>query len=182
MAIPDDPYFAGRILDKSGKVPGPDGPPPVLAWICVYAVNLIVPVWMGSAMTHDGGKVGMLIGIIVVFALGCRVCFVSRRAVLTVVYGGWIIALTQFAPILHIFAGVIGVRAALALSQETSPDTYGSPNVNTTLGGLIATVITGSILITAAVVLGAVIQWVIAWYSRSTIPRANVGEGEIEVI
>ncbi len=151
MSIPEDPYFAGRILDKSGEPTGSHGLPPLIAWSCVYAVNLIGPVYWGSMVTRDGGRVGMLIGIIVVFVLGWRVCYVSRSTVLTVVYGGWIVAASQFLPILHLFAGGIGIAAA-------EPMSGGDGNLNTVLGGFIATLVTGCILIALAAAFGVIIQ------------------------
>ena len=159
MLIRDDPYFAGRIASKSGEPV--DGPPPVLPWIGVYAVNLILPVWLGLMRTRDGGRIGMLLGIIAVFALGCRLCFVSREPVLTVVYGGWIVAASQFAPFLQILAGLIGVGAARAMSRETG-------NVDTVLGGFIATSLTGGILIAVAAAFGLVIRSIVWVLKRIT--------------
>jgi hypothetical protein len=161
MSIPEDPYFAGRISDKSDTQVGSDGPPPLLAWSWVYIANLCIPVLWGSMVTREGGRVGMVIGIIVVFALGCRACYVSRRAVLTVVYGGWIVAASQFFPILQIFAGSIGIAAARPMCGE-----YG--NVNTALGGFIATIVTGCILMTAATAFGAMIRGIISWSTART--------------
>jgi hypothetical protein len=120
----------------------PSGPPPLVAWFCVYAVNLIFPVAMGWSITREGGKIGMVIGIVAVFALGCRLCFMSRRAMLPVVYAGWIVAVSQLAPILHIFAGMVGVSVAHVFGDETMRG-----EVNTVLGGFLATIVTGGILI-----------------------------------
>ncbi len=172
MAIPDDPYFAGQILDKSGKPPGPGGPPPVVAWIGVYAVNLILPVYLGLMRTREGGRVGMMVGIITVFALGCRACFVYREAMLTVAYGGWIVAASQFVPFLHIWAGLIGVDVAVAMTRETG-------DLSTAIGGFLATLLTGGILIAFAAVFGLVIRWIISWYTRRAPRSAHACKGEI---
>jgi hypothetical protein len=171
MAISDDPYFAGRILDNSGKGLGSGGPPPVLAWIWVYTVNLGIPVMLGSMFTCEGGRVGMVIGIIVVFAIGCRVCFVSRRTVLMVVYGGWIVALSQAVPALHIIAGTIGLSAVRVTTGEER-------DLSTILGGFIATLITGCVLISVATALGAVVQGIISWSRRRTNFGAKAYGGE----
>ena len=175
MAISDDPYFAGRILDKSGKRLGSGGPPPVLAWILVYTVNLGIPVLWGLMVTREGGRVGMVIGIIVVFAIGCRVCFVSRRAMLTVVYGGWIVALSQAFPALQIIAGIIGLSAVRVTTSEER-------DVSTILGGFIATLITGCVLITIATALGAVIQRILSWSTRRTTFDAKAYNREVYVV
>ena len=149
MAIHDDPYFSGGIGEKPGRQVV--GPPPVLAWIGVYAANLILPIYYGMMMTRDGARVGMLIGIIVVFALGYHICFVSRKAMRTVVYGGWIVAVFQLLPFLQLVAGSIGASVAQVTVQATSGD-FGQ--VNTVLGGFLATMATGGILIAFAAAFG----------------------------
>jgi hypothetical protein len=151
MSIPEDPYFAGRRSDKSLTQVDSDGPPPLLAWSWVYIANLCIPVLWGSMVTREGGRVGMVTGIIVVFALGCRACYVSRKAVLTMVYGGWIVAASQLLPILHIFAGMMGTSAARLTGIEND-------NTNTAVGGFIATLVTGCILMTAAGAFGLAIR------------------------
>jgi hypothetical protein len=149
VAIHDDPYFSGGIGEKPGRQVA--GPPPVLAWIGVCAANVILPIYFGMMMTRDGARVGMLIGIIVVFALGYHICFVSRKAMLTVVYGGWIVAALQFLPFLQLVAGSIGTSVAQVTGQATSGD-FGQ--VNTVLGGFLATMATGGILIAFAAAFG----------------------------
>jgi hypothetical protein len=175
MAIPDDPYFAGQILAKSGKPPGPGGPPPVAAWIGAYAVNLILPVYLGWMMTRGGGRVGMMVGIITVFALGWRACFVYREAVLTVSYGGWIVAASQFVPFLQMLAGLIGAGVAMAMTRETR-------DLSTAISGFLATLLTGGILIAFAAVFGLVIRWMISWYTRRASRGAHACKGEIQVL
>ena len=89
MAILEDPDFAGYVSDEFLKGARPEARerPPWVAWSAVYAVNLILPLNFGSMVTRDGGRVGMLSCTLLLFALGCRVCFVSRTAILTVVWG-----------------------------------------------------------------------------------------------
>ncbi len=137
MAITEDPYFAGRVADKSvpGKRPGPGEVPPVLPWMAVYLVNMIIPLYFGTMVTGPAGRVGMVFGILLVFSLGCWVCFGSRWAVLRVVYGGWIVAASQFFPILHIFAGSLGTGSAVALGTTTNRR---ADHLDTVLGGLMA--------------------------------------------
>ena len=174
MRVPDDPYFAGHI-EKSIKPPVE--PPPVVAWRCVYVANLIFPLLMGWMATREGGGIGMFIGIVAVFALGHRLCFIARRAMLAVVYGGWVVALFQLAPILHIFAGIVGVWVAHGFEDVTKRD-----QVNTVLGGFLATIVTGGILIVVATALGLVIQWIMSRYWGGKTVSANVLAKEIQVI
>ena len=161
MAILEDPDFAGYDPDKflEGAWPEARERPPWVAWAAVYAVNLILPLNLGAMATRGGGRVGMLAGILLLFALGCRVCAVSRTAILTVVWGGWFVAALQCVAILHVVAGVIGVRAALALGLVTGPR---ADDVDTVLGGVTATVVTGGILLAVAAVFGLAIRGLMA--------------------
>ncbi|APW61640.1 hypothetical protein [Paludisphaera borealis] len=140
----DYPDFA--FLDNRGK-----GPAPVLAWACVYVANLPYPLFCGVILTTDSGRMGMVLGILAVFLTGYRSCFVYREAILTVAYGGWIVAAFQFVPFLQVMAGLIGVAVAEATGQAASGDL--GP-INTVLGGFLATLVTGGILIALAAVLG----------------------------
>ena len=179
MARTEDPYFTGSIPGKSppGKRGGLGEFPPILPWMGVYLVNLIVPLYFGSLVTRGLGKAGMVIGILLVFSLGCLLCFVSRKIILAIVYGGWIVAASQFFPLLHIFAGSIGIRAASALGMTTThrPDDV---DVDTALGGVLATVVTGAILLAVSSILGLVIQGIIFAFTRRTrvVSRADAVE------
>jgi hypothetical protein len=176
MSITEDPYFAGPVADKA-QFPdklGPGQPPPILPWLVVYVVNLIVPLILAVSATNQSGKVGMGLGILLVFALGCRLCFVSRRAVLTVVYGGWVVAAAQLFPLLQICAGIAGIRVASALSGWSM---HREEKGDSVLGGFLATVVTGALLLTVATVLGRIIQGLIAVKSGSVAIRSEQQTG-----
>ncbi len=177
MAIPDDPYFAGRIRDEpvKGKPFDAGGRALVLSWAVVFAANLIVPGFLGWMVTREGGKLGMLIGTILVFALGCRACFVSRRAMLTVVYGGWVVAASQLFPFLQMLAGMMGVEVAVALGQATDERL---PDVVTISGGVVATMFVGFALIAAALAFGAACRGIASIYYRGPILDTDFEEGK----
>ena len=157
MAILEDPDFDGYVPDKSLKGARPEARerPPWVAWLVVYAINLILPLHFGWTVTRGGGRVGMLSCTLLPFALGCRVCFLSRTAILTVVWGGWVVAAFQCVAVLHIVAGAIGLRTALALGLVTGQR---ADDVGTVLGGAMATVVTGGILLAVAAVFGLAIR------------------------
>ena len=160
MSIPDDPYFAGRVEDKAGPSKG-ERPasvkrPPVLAWTVVYIVNLFLPVFLGLSATREGGKFGMLLGVILYFTLGCYLCYVAREVVRTLVYGGWVVAVAQCFLFPHMIVGLFGVSSAGALGQAADLDVTSEP------GGFIATLVTGGILLAAAAVFGLVIRWIMS--------------------
>ena len=126
-------------------------------WGC-FAVNLIVPLFFGLMLTDKSGRFGMFLGVILWLALGCWLCFVSRRVVLTVVYGGWVVAAFQFWPSLHFLAGAVAIHAVQALGQASSA---GAGELTSEPGGFLATVITGGLLLVVSGVLGLAIRGII---------------------
>lgn len=149
MGINDDPYFAGRIVDKpSGKL---DGTPTVSVWLGASAANLVVPGILGIMLTDDRGRIGMALGVGAVLAFGYRVCFIFRVVVRTIAYGGWLIAVTQCIPIVQIIAGSIGVETAREFGLA-SGGAFGP--INTVVGGFVATLITGGLLLALAFAIG----------------------------
>jgi hypothetical protein len=94
----------------------------------------------------------MVLGVIVVYLLGRRICFTSPQEMRTVTRGGWLVAALQFFPIPQMVAGTIGVELVrgFALAQSGELGT-----VDTLLGGFLATLTTGGILIVVAAAFGA---------------------------
>ncbi|WP_165246417.1 hypothetical protein [Paludisphaera soli] len=145
-----DQDFAGILARKPIKRVSET--PPVRAWTDVNAVNLPVPLWMGWIMGSDSGRVGMVLGVVVVYLIGRRICFTSPQEMRTVTRGGWLVAALQFFPIPQMVAGTIGVELVrgFALAQ---PGELGT--VDTLLGGFLATLTTGGILVVVAAAFGA---------------------------
>jgi hypothetical protein len=93
----------------------------------------------------------MIVGILVILAIGCRACFRHAELVHRVAYGGWLVAFLQVIPFLQILAGSIAIVAAeatcLAQNRELA-------QIDTLLGGFLATMITGGLLIALAGLIG----------------------------
>ncbi|AMV40131.1 hypothetical protein [Planctomyces sp. SH-PL62] len=147
MTRPVDPDFEDPMADKIDK--RTIGPSPLEAWCAVFMTNLVVPLGFGMSTTNLSGKIGMLGGILVLFGLGWRTCSNLPGARSALIYGGWIVAAAQLFPIVHLTAGMMGVAAARAAQREFIP-------IITMLGGFLATVVTGGILISLAFVIGLV--------------------------
>jgi hypothetical protein len=147
-----DPDF--DVLRKRIDAPRRPSPPPLGKWAWVFIVNLPVALFFGTLVTTAIGAAGMWLGVAVLFLIGRRACFVARESVLTVVYGGWILAAFQFIPVGQIAAGIMGVGAVQGMglaNPEMGP-------IHTALGGFLATIITGSLLLLAAAALGLVVR------------------------
>ncbi|MDG3004559.1 hypothetical protein [Paludisphaera mucosa] len=146
-----DPDFAADFIDKLGERSA--GRPPVRAWMLVCAGNLIVPGFFGTMLTREGGRLGMVLGVLVVLWLGRRACRHAREAVLTVVYGGWVVAVLQIFPLLQVAAGFCGVGAAVQTGRAMRSD---YTHIDDVFGGLLATLVTGGLLIVVAAVFGLI--------------------------
>lgn len=157
MATIEDPDFAARFPARSAPGKGPVDPPPFLAWVGVYLPNLIIPVYFARMICNEPAMVGMVFGVLVVFGVGCRACFRSRRLMLAIIYGGWVVGASQFLPMLQMFAGSFAVGGVAALGLTTSGR---AEDVNTAAGGFVATLITGALLLAVAASFGLILGWV----------------------
>jgi hypothetical protein len=121
-----------------------------VGWPLVFLANLPVPVRFGWGVTDWGGRIGMIAAIGVLYVLGRE----SMRRVpgldAMIIWGGTLIALSQFYPVIHILAGVVGIRAAFLLRLVTTE----WPGEAGMLAGCIITLLTGGILMAIAVVAG----------------------------
>jgi hypothetical protein len=126
-----------------------------LAWFAVLVLNLAIPLLLALPLTDDRARIGMLIAIALLCAAGCWVCANSRQAGRSLVIGGVLVGLSQLFPILQMFAGVvamnIGVFSGLGHHGEIE-------TLNTEIGGLVVTLITGTILMSIAAGIGFVIE------------------------
>ncbi len=131
----------------------PEKPPSRLGlWTIAFGVNLVVPLYIGCHVTNDGGRIGMAAGIGLLWYLGYRVCGMSDAWGRAMVFGGIVVAPTQLLPILQIIAGVVSVNLAGALTRTSG----GDMSVATPIGGLIATLSMGLIMMSGALLLGAI--------------------------
>lgn len=127
-----------------------------LAWAAVLAANLPTPLWFGHGCTRDGGRVGMLAGVGLIWFLGHVACRYQPRLASVVIPGGWFVAPTQVWPILHVLAGTIAVWAASLGARQAG----GLPQVSGDARAFTATLLTAGMLLTVAVVCGLLFRLV----------------------
>ena len=169
-----DPYFAGRPPDKTANEPNPM----IVVWVAVYSSNLLVPLFISSFVTDKAGKFGMTIAIFLVLGLGCLVVPRHRHAGKAVITGGCFTAVFQFLPALPLFAGTIGVAVARNMGQ-----TIGHEQIASEFGGFVATVVTGGILITMALTMGAMVVGISAWFEGSRAKGQQAKKaGDLDVL
>lgn len=126
-----------------------------IGWLAVFALNLIVPGWLGWRFTEQGGRMGMLLGATLVLAIGCCVCVCARQIGFSLVVGGAAVALSQVLPLLQLLAGVASCALAEAAGLYFSvDDTHPAAVVGGELGGFVITITTGASLIAAPLAAG----------------------------
>ncbi len=128
--------------------------PLLLAWLGVFAANLILPLFFAWSITRDAGRIGMLGAVLGLLATGALAGLARCRVGIALVVGGVPVALSQLVGAPQIYAGSRGLLVAEAMGQmgKTRP---GDPvgDMTSELGGFIATVVTGGILMGAALAL-----------------------------
>lgn len=129
-----------------------------LIWPLAFAGNLIVPILFADSLTTQAGKTGMAVAIMMIlisgWLLGRRLPNLARR----MTTGAILVALSQLFPILHIFAGLIGLQITIltgGAEHGTDDDPLGQ--ITSEWGGFLCTLFTGSALIVAACLIGWIV-------------------------
>ena len=124
-------------------------------WTLIYLLNLPLPLVLGGAVTDRGGKLGMALGVVVLWTVGLAVCAWSdwlRRAAIA---GGFMVAITQFCFVLHFHAGVF----ALSSWSRMTGEGMGIGGPLSEVGGFAVTVMTGQPLMFLALAVGCALCW-----------------------
>ena len=125
-------------------------------WAIVYILNLPICLFLGWGATQGSGRFGMFAGIVLLFALGLWASNLSRLLDLALIVGGIVVGLSQFAPIAQLLVGGFCVNIVAGLSETNlTPD---PPTLRRFEGGLLATLATGGILMTVALLIGLFIR------------------------
>lgn len=182
---PDNPYAAPTQIDAAAGEAPPSGPAPSngvglrVGWTVAFLVNLVVPLTIGWNVTEQGGRAGMFAGCLVLFALGWLVCSSYPSQILSINVGGIGTAMAQVFPVPQIAAGCVGVLVAQRIERlafVATPEQDAMPAVFTNLGGLIATLLTGILLITLALLTGMVLRALYQLVSRTPTDPVVAGE------
>ncbi len=133
-------------------------------WTFIYALNLIVPLFLCSMIVMGAAKIGMTCGILAAWGVGLAICILRgpwRRALLT---GSVITAISQFLPVAQIFAGSYAI-------QTWRWFTGSGDRATTFADGFAITIFTAQIMFVVALVIG----WPIIW-AREIVRPVNTTE------
>jgi hypothetical protein len=161
-----NPYESPQIVDAPIRFRNREIPLTLLVrfigWTAVYLLNLILPVLLGWAITNDEAKIGCLTTIVFFYGLGLWASLIKISYFKKLILGGFIVGVLQCCPILHLGFGVIAnaivesAGHATPAPPPTIQDGIREPSiVNSVIGGMMMTLLTGGPLILIAVVLGA---------------------------
>jgi len=120
-------------------------------WTIVYALNLVVPAFLGWEMTERGGRIGMAAAVMAGWTAGTFICHQSHRLGVVLVRGGAWVAASQFVPVLQLGAGIVGILCWNAIAGHGS---FADGGLRAELSGFALTLFVGSILFLTAMVFG----------------------------
>ena len=141
-----------------------DTSPWILRWTVIFAVNLAVPTLLASSLIEGTGAFGIVAGMLFLLGGSIAVQLQFPHMVKWAQHAGVVVAVSQFLPILHIVAGDIGIGVAtsLRLLSERSADDMDRmvyPPMYFA-AALVATIVTGAILLLAVAVLSVLLKLV----------------------
>ncbi len=124
----------------------------LLGAAAVFLLNL--PLAIVVTLHQSGGDawLGVLMGLVGLGILGVLICLISERVGLTMILGGFGIALFQVVPILHGIAGFIALWLTFAVGISPQPG-----QVTTWSAGLCICLVTGLLLMKLAFSLGVLL-------------------------
>jgi len=129
-----------------------------IEWTAVLCFNLIVPVLFGMGMTSERAKIGVFLAIAMIACIGYYFCYARPLPVLFIIRGGVLVALSQMFPMLQVFAGALSIQILLTLGIIEDSDILNM--LSTATAGFLAALLTGTILMSAAFIVGVLLRLV----------------------
>ncbi len=122
-----------------------------ILWSVVFGLNLIFPLFLGWNLCGPSGRVGLGLAIAAYWGLGLRACAGRALWGRALIYGGTLVAFSQFYPTAQYFAGLAGLSAWSFISGSDLPHPLSG------LGGFFVTGVTGGLLQLVALIPGWII-------------------------
>ena len=151
----DNPYAAPMVHDfaTSGEVTATFVTKPAVlqsAWLLAVLINLPIPIMFGAGVVVGPARFGMLLGTVVVYAVGVWLCLVQSGIMWRLILGSLLTALSQFWPVLHMLVGLIAMGISRAIFFIADQNFTRIPEV------ISATILTGIGLILPSFVFGLI--------------------------
>lgn len=155
-----NPYQAPASLEAESPQPSTAARLPVrllAGWTAVFLLNMPIPLLLGGEVTKNHGRFGMFVAAATLLLLGGWFCVSQRKLGWSLAIGGVPIALSQLVPFLQMIAGIVALSIGEFFQQienkdDALPQVVGEP------GGFLLTIVTGSLLMGAALALGLLMR------------------------
>ncbi len=141
-------------------------------WLLVFLLNLFLPGFLGWGYTVGSARWGMLLGVIICFAIGLGFCYLSRWIGTLLIRGGNMVAVSQMLVFPHLIIGsyAVSLGSRFNLNAQIHRDVE---HLDSFLGGLFATGITGGALMAISLTAGFILQLGITllldrWFKNET--------------
>lgn len=130
----------------------------LIGWLVIFVLNLPFAVYFGAGMGGPEVWLGMTLAVIVLGGFGAWYCLSSARRGMAMIVGGGFVASSQVIPALQVFAGLFGVGLAQGLGFVVGAHPGGGPLLSGIGGGFVASMVSGSLLMFAALVVGLIVN------------------------
>lgn len=129
----------------------------LVGWAAVCLFNMPMPLLLSWDLTRRHGRGGMAAGAAALLFLGGGICAAWRKFGRALVIGGIPIGLSQFLPILHLMAGLVALAIGERLGRVKNDDAV-VMEIRSEFSGFVVTMVTGTLLMAAAILAGLFIQ------------------------
>ncbi len=139
-------------------------------WVYCFMANLPVPIFLAAVLNTGTVWFGIFLGTLFLCWSGFTFCLLVPYFSKWFVQGTLAVALTQFFPIAHFFAGVQGMRFAGMYRERFGEPTNEDDSLLALHGwveGLIASVVTGGILVLLALFFAVLLHWLSGFHNNS---------------
>jgi hypothetical protein len=125
-------------------------------------------------MTSHQAKLGVAFAIALVACLGYYLCLKQPTAILLVIRGGILVALSQVFPVLQIVCGASAIQSLIAIGWI--PNSSFQQMLSSVAAGFFVTLLTGTFLILLSFFAGLLLRWVTPrhwWVVQRPFPRSH---------
>jgi hypothetical protein len=130
----------------------------MLGWTVVFGLNLIVPWSLGNEVTKGKGQIGICFGIALMWLVGCEIGRRWPSLGWNLTAGGIVVALTQFYPLIQMFAGLVAFAILGRIGSGSTPNSTFNTLTAPVPGTFLLTVTTGAVLYVVALCAGALLS------------------------
>lgn len=144
------------------------------AWGIAFFLNMPVPVWLGISFTTRVSCWGIAITAAIFLMAGVILCLCFKRVGQCLVIGSFLTALSQFVPVLHLFAGIVAMDLTRDLGLSGSNPVSNDGAIRfifpTILGVAWVSCLTGAMIAICGVSMGGLVRFFFPRFVNFLLP------------